>query len=79
MTEYYTVKARIEKSIFSKSRLNFDVREHYQMWDDPSYGNAGGEWRDAVRTVGTYLVEHDAVDICAKLNEHNGKKPENNS
>lgn len=78
MIDYYTVKARIKKSWFSKPEIVFDVREHFQYWDDPSFGHGGGDYKDAVRVVGTYSIEQDAVSVCDTLNKHNGKKVENN-
>ncbi len=76
MTEYYTVKAKIENSVLSKTRVNFDVREHSKVWVDPTYGNGGGSYEDSVKVVGTFLSEHEAVHACICLNKYNGSKIE---
>jgi hypothetical protein len=69
------VKARLKKPWFRKPKMVFDVVQHYQHWYDPSYGNGGGDYRDAAHVVATYNTSEEAVLVKNTLNKYKGEKP----
>lgn len=52
-----------KRSWFSQPRVVYKVMEWYTYWDDPSYGNGGGAYRDAVRCVATCSEEQEALNL----------------
>ena len=65
--ETHKVVARLKKPLFRKAYLVYDVVENYQYWDDPSYGNGGGDYRAATRVLGTFTDKGEASVIVKGL------------
>jgi hypothetical protein len=66
----YFVKARLLKPWFREPKVVYDIKVTYQYWDDPSYGNRGGDYRDAVKTLASVESKEEAYDLCKKLCEN---------
>ena len=67
MTRTYRVAPRIKKRFFREPVMVFDVVMDYQYWYDPSYGNGGGDYRDATNRLATYAKSEDAVEAVRTL------------
>lgn len=52
----------------------FDIYERYRYWDDPTYGNGGGEWCDLTRKIASYKNEEEAIKICNLMNSYTDKR-----
>lgn len=74
MKPYHTVNARLKTSWFFPAVMVYDIAYNYEAWYDPSYGNGGGDYRKAVKTVATFTDRKVAEDYCVTLNELNGDK-----
>lgn len=71
----YTVRPRVTKAfLWFEPLLMFELWQQREIWDDPTYGNGGGEWVLASFKVGRYHCEQTANDLCNKLNAYGDKK-----
>lgn len=68
----YHVKPRIKTGWFSKPKIVYDLMLKYRYWDDPIYGNGGGEWSDACKKVCTFNTLEEAIDFEEQMNEKSG-------
>ena len=70
MKPTYEVIPEYKKSWFRKDGvIVYKLIKNYQYWDDPSYGNGGGDYRDAQQLVHTFDLEQDAIDAKNALNK----------
>lgn len=59
----YSINVELAKPWFSDPYVKYQLVKHYKYWDDPSYGNGGGEYRDGARV----LVESIDKDVILAL------------
>lgn len=65
----YFVKSRLIKPWFSKPKVVYDIKVIYQYWYDTSYGNGGGDYRDATETLASVDSKEEACELYKKLCE----------
>lgn len=66
----YRIEPRLTRKwfgIFGDPLVVFDIKMTFEYWHDPSYGNGGGDFREATRTLCTMKSFSDATDIVNKL------------
>lgn len=66
----YYVRPRIKKFLWCKPKIVYDLVMKYRYWDDPSYGNGGGDWSDACIKVATFTTEEEANEFKAIMSKN---------
>jgi hypothetical protein len=72
MKPFYEVVPAYQKRLFREGRegrVVYKLVKNYQYWDDPSYGNGGGDYRDARICIHTFHREDDALSAMTALNK----------
>lgn len=69
MKDTYEVVPAYQKRWFREGRVVYNLIRNYRYWDDPSYGNGGGDYRDAKQVIHTFLVLQDAINAMNTLNK----------
>lgn len=64
----YEIVPEYHKPWFGKGRVVYKLIMNYTYWDDPSYGNGGGDYREAKKVVETFYDEQLALDVMRLLN-----------
>lgn len=64
----YFIESRFEKKWWSQHvKVVWDLKENFEYWDDPSYGNGGGDYVKAVKTLHTFQTKEQAEHILNQL------------
>lgn len=69
MSTKYEVIPEYYKPWFRKGRIVYKLFKTYKYWDDPTYGNGGGDYRDATVLVTTFDDEQEAIGAMNTLNK----------
>ena len=69
MNVNYEIIPEYQKRWFREGRVVYKLIKNFQHWDDPSYGNGGGDYRDAKQLVHTFDLEQDAIDAKNALSK----------
>ena len=69
----YSIEPELVKPLWGKSRVVYNLIKTYEYWDDPSYGNGGGDYRTAKKVLDVYRTKWEAEDVMKLLNDLTGE------